>query len=172
MKANFLERMERLPYRRFTNLLSRFFYFLLWAFASAAFYTVLDSSFKQRDFIPLAAAVVPVIATLFGFTSLLYSRAQTLPKGRERQRSLYAAERGMQATALFFIGTAISSFGAYLASASIAEISPAIFSIFYLGMFLELMAFGCFFFALRTMAHRFLRELPMRELARSLRDRD
>lgn len=162
--------MQKLSFKNCANLLSRGFYFLLWGGTSGAFYAVLASAFKQQSFLPLAAALVPVIAVLFGFTALLYNRARALPKGRERQRSLYAAERGMQATALFFVGTAISSFGAYIASTSTTEAHLFASVIFYLGVFLELMAFGCFFLALRTMAHRFLRRIPMRQLAKSLRE--
>jgi hypothetical protein len=46
---------------------------------------------------PLAALGVPILLAFFGFASLLFIRGRSLAKGRAQFRSLYAAERAVQA---------------------------------------------------------------------------
>lgn len=58
------------------------------------------------DFRPLAAWCLPVLIVFFAFASLLYSRGKALAKGRGQIRSLYAAERAMQAAVWHFFGIA------------------------------------------------------------------
>lgn len=47
---------------------------------------------------------VPLVAVFFGFSSLLFNRARAYTKGRSRVRTLYAAERALQATLFALIG--------------------------------------------------------------------
>lgn len=56
------------------------------------------------DFKPLAALCIPILVVFFGFASLLYNRGRALPKGEAQTRSLYAAERAMQATIWYLFG--------------------------------------------------------------------
>ena len=56
------------------------------------------------DFKPLAALCLPILVVFFGFASLLYNRGRALAKGEAAIRSLYAAERAMQATAWYLSG--------------------------------------------------------------------
>ena len=65
------------------------------------------------DFRPLAAFCIPILIAYFGFSSLLYVRGRSLAKGRGQFRTLYAAERAMQATIwhLFGIILGISLYG-------------------------------------------------------------
>lgn len=56
------------------------------------------------DFKPLAALCVPILVVFFGFASLLYNRGRALPRGEAQTRSLYAAERAMQATLWYLFG--------------------------------------------------------------------
>jgi hypothetical protein len=65
------------------------------------------------DFKPLAAFCIPILIAYFGFSSLLYVRGRSLAKGRGQFRTLYAAERAMQATIwhLFGIILGVSLYG-------------------------------------------------------------
>lgn len=56
------------------------------------------------DFRPLAALCIPIVIVFFGFASLLYNRGRSLAKARGQMRSLYAAERAVQATVWYLFG--------------------------------------------------------------------
>jgi hypothetical protein len=56
------------------------------------------------DFKPLAALCLPILVIYFGFASLQYTRSRSLPKGTGQARSLYAAERAVQATVWHVLG--------------------------------------------------------------------
>lgn len=56
------------------------------------------------NFKPLAAFCVPILVVFFAFSSLLYTRGRSLPKGNAQLRSLYAGERAMQATIWYLFG--------------------------------------------------------------------
>ena len=56
------------------------------------------------DFKPLAALCLPILVVFYGFAAVLYTRGRALAKGREQTRSLYAAERAMQATIWHLFG--------------------------------------------------------------------
>jgi MFS family permease len=56
------------------------------------------------DFKPLAAFCLPILVVLYGFASLLFTRGRALPAGRPQARSLYAAERAMQAAVWYLFG--------------------------------------------------------------------
>jgi hypothetical protein len=56
------------------------------------------------DFGPLASLSLPVLAVFFTFTSLLYIRGNTIAAGRNKVRTLFAAETAMQATVCYLTG--------------------------------------------------------------------
>lgn len=149
--------------------ISRFFYYMLWACGTAAFYNALYLAYERSDVWSLAVLLAPTLTVLFGFTSLLYNRARALPQGREQLRSLYAAERSMQATVLFFIGSAVGGLGAALAYAYGSSKLTFPTFLFMSGLLIVLYAFGCFFFAFRTVSHKLFQWVSMRKMARSVR---
>jgi hypothetical protein len=55
-------------------------------------------------FRPLAAFCIPILVVFFAFSSLLYMRGRSLGKGEAQIRSLYAAERAMQASIWYLFG--------------------------------------------------------------------
>ena len=56
------------------------------------------------DFKPLAAFCLPILVVLYGFASLLFTRGRALAAGPLQVRSLYAAERAMQAAIWYLFG--------------------------------------------------------------------
>ena len=72
--------------------------------ASFVFFWAVAHHIVNFDFKPLAAFCVPILVVFFGFTSLLYTRGRSLAKGKAQIRSLYAAERAMQATIWYLFG--------------------------------------------------------------------
>ena len=64
---------------------------------AVAFFGAVAHHVYQFDFKPLAALGVPILVVFFGFASLMYIRGRSLAKGRAQFRSLYAAERSVQA---------------------------------------------------------------------------
>lgn len=56
------------------------------------------------SFKPLAAFCVPFLVVFFAFSSLLYMRGRSLGKGKAQIRSLFAAERAMQASIWYLFG--------------------------------------------------------------------
>ena len=57
-----------------------------------------------QDFKPLAALCLPILVVFSGFASLLFVRGRSLADGPWQLRSLYAAERAMQATIWYLLG--------------------------------------------------------------------
>ena len=71
----------------------------VFVFFWAVLHHVYTFSFKQ-----LAAFCVPFLVVFFAFSSLLYMRGRSLAKGRPQTRSLFAAERAMQASIWYLFG--------------------------------------------------------------------
>ena len=57
-----------------------------------------------RDIKPLAAFCLPIVVIFYGFSSVLFVRGRALAPGPWQVRSLYAAERAMQATVWYVLG--------------------------------------------------------------------
>ena len=72
--------------------------------ASFVFFWAVAHHVVTFDFKPLAAFCVPILVLFFGFASLLYNRGRSLVKGKAQTRSLYAAERAMQAIVWYLFG--------------------------------------------------------------------
>jgi len=169
--------MKYISPRRVANRLARTFYNLLYALVAGAIFAALTSYFEQRDFVPLAAISGPILAILFGFTALMYNRARALPSGVDQRRSLYAAERSLQATVLFLIGAGTGGLGAILihslSSIGNQSVHPGVIIFatvfFYGGMLLVLFSFGSFFLGLQAIAHKLMRWISLRRLARIVR---
>ena len=68
-------------------------------FFSAVLYHVYTFNLK-----PLAAFLIPVLVVFFAFSSLLFMRGRSLAPGSAQNRSLFAAERAMQASAWYLLG--------------------------------------------------------------------
>jgi hypothetical protein len=63
----------------------------------------------RADFRPLAAISVPVLVVFYGFASVLFVRGKALAPGLWQLRSLYAAERTMQATVWYALGLVLGT---------------------------------------------------------------
>jgi hypothetical protein len=59
-------------------------------------------------FRPLAVFFLPLLVAFFGFTSLLYMRGRSLRRGKAQIRTMYAAERSMQATVWYLTGIVLA----------------------------------------------------------------
>lgn len=70
---------------------------------AAAFFAAVAHHVVRFELKPLAALGVPILLVFFGFASLLFIRGRSLAKGSAQFRSLYAAERTVQA-ALWHLG--------------------------------------------------------------------
>jgi hypothetical protein len=82
---------------------------LLEAAAGAAAFAIVARHVYLLDFKPLAALCLPVQVALFGFTSLLYMRGRSLSRSRDQLRTLFAAERAMQAAIWYCTGIVLGS---------------------------------------------------------------
>lgn len=153
-------------------------YYVLYAITATAFYGGLQHYFKSNSFPALAVICGPILAVLFAFAALLYNRARALPQGPEQRRSLFAAERAMQAACMFMLATAIGGIGVLLLSI-VPDVGnkqarpfftwPAIVLIFS-AMLLFLASFGSFYDSVRTVAHTLVRTVPTRRLSRRIRN--
>lgn len=77
--------------------------------AASVFFGTVSHHVYTLDFKPLAALCIPVLAVFFTFTSLLYIRGRSLARGRPQFRTLFAAERSMQATVSYLAGIVIGT---------------------------------------------------------------
>lgn len=145
---------------------------------TAIFFGVLIHFISLGAFFEIAAMCGPVLAVLFGFSSLLYNRSRAYPTGAEQRRSLYAAERSMQATVLFLmaicIGAVIATIdwnlhsGAPIRAGSEKGVAQAM-SLFFAPILIALLALNSFFMALQAVSHRFFRYVGLRNLLRRVK---
>lgn len=139
-------------------------FFVIYVVGSGLFTYLFGTSLQTMNGEKLGLVFFPVLAAFFGFSSLLYNRSRALSSGPEQRRSLYAAERSLQATVLLLCGVAFAAgvhvFFLLIGRTSIALSSAPPKDQFYaaiLPIFLVGYAWTSFFFALRAMAHRFFR---------------
>jgi len=85
-------------------ILRRFAFSLLAGSTAAVFLGTMVHHVYAVDAKPLAAFCLPILAVLFTFTSLLYMRGRSLGRGKDQLRTLFAAERSMQATVWYLTG--------------------------------------------------------------------
>ncbi|WP_372438133.1 hypothetical protein ACCM60_12950 [Pseudomonas chlororaphis subsp. aureofaciens] len=152
----------------------RLFYFLIWSLGATIFFGAMDHYLQRKEYLYLGGLCFPVLAVLFGFTSLLYNRSRALQSGAAQRRSLYAAERGLQATLLFVVGIASGSIIATITEflkidTSSTPEAPKTLLIYFVPIMLVLYSFSAFFFALRAASHRTVRLVNIRMLARRVR---
>jgi len=71
---------------------------------SLAFFAAFVHHVYRLDFKPMTALGVPILVVLFGFASLFFIRGRSLAKGSAQFRSLFAAERAVQAALWYLSG--------------------------------------------------------------------
>ena len=91
----------------------------------AVFLVALADHVLRADFRPLVALSVPLLVVFYGFASVLFVRGRALAQGPWQTRSLYAAERAMQATVWYLVGILLGAI-AYVATKRLgATFDPA-----------------------------------------------
>lgn len=141
------------------------------------FVTIVGYYLYRFEFKPLASLCIPMLAVFFGFSALLYNRARALPSGSEQRRSLYAAERAMQATVFYLVGLMLALVMVagllgvgYEPPATIKEGAIPFPLVIFSGPILAMLwAYICFTYALRALTTRFLRRRPARDILRGIR---
>jgi hypothetical protein len=148
-----------------STLASRLAFSLLEVSLGLVFLGAVAHHVVNLDFKPLAALCLPILVIYFGFASLHYTRARSLPKGVPQTRSLYAAERAVQATVWHLMGIVLGiSLYALLTHLGAAE---GLWRLLFLAPY-ALMQVGlvCFTRALRAIAPDLLRWVGPLELVR------
>lgn len=161
------------------NRLVRGLYYFVYAFVAAVIYVSLGVFLDRSEYTALAGLCATVIAVLFAFAALLYNRGRALPPGSTQTRSLYAAERAMQASVLFMVATAIGGVGAVVMTSrpDLGKLSssPAVFVFVYgcylVAILLSLAAFASFFSALQAVAIKLAAMQSIRTVIRRVRPR-
>ncbi|NWD81005.1 hypothetical protein HX891_11535 [Pseudomonas reactans] len=165
-----LNRIEKLIKR----LILRLFFFTIFSLGSTIFFGTMHHYLAEKEFFYLATLCFPILAILFGFSALLYNRSRALPNGPAQRRSLYAAERTLQATILFASGLAI---GAIIATLMLQFKIDAggdgpgskLLLIFIIPIMLILFSFGVFLLAFRAISHGMLKPVSIREMLKRVR---
>lgn len=91
------------------NQLRRVAFAILRGACAVVFFGVVYHHVATLDFKPLAAFCLPMLVVFFGFTSLLYMRGRSLGRCKEQVRTLFAAERSMQATVAYLCGVVLGA---------------------------------------------------------------
>jgi hypothetical protein len=91
------------------NRLRRTAFATLCAAFAVVFFAIVYHHVSRLDFQPLAALSLPMLVLFFGFTSLLYVRGRSLGRSKEQLRTLFAAERAMQASVSYLCGVAVGA---------------------------------------------------------------
>lgn len=76
---------------------------------SLAFFAAFVHHVHRLDFKPMAALGVPILVVFFGFASLFFIRGRSLAKGSAQFRSLFAAERAVQAAVWHLSGIMLNT---------------------------------------------------------------
>lgn len=92
------------PSRQQQSALRRVLLRVIEAFASFVFFWAVVHHVYSFDLRPLAALCLPILVAFFAFSSLLFLRGRSLAPGKTQIRSLYAAERAMQASVWYLFG--------------------------------------------------------------------
>lgn len=128
-----------------------------------------------RDFTSAGAILLAVAATYISLAALLYSRHDALPTGKNKVRSIYAAERMMQAITFTLLGglLGVTLFvaGIFFESGfKIDSTKPQIWLLlFFFPLILILWGYAGFFASLKIICREFGRPLSTREIARRIR---
>jgi hypothetical protein len=165
-----LSRLEKL----ITRLCMRLFFFTIFSLGSTIFMGTMHHYLIQKEFLFLATLCIPILAILFGFSALLYNRSRALQPGPSQRRSLYAAERSLQATIFFASGLAI---GAIIATITVQlkidtggdEPNSKLLLIFFIPIMLILFSFGVFLLSFRAISHGMLKPVTIREMLKRIR---
>lgn len=128
----------------------------------------------QKDFLFLATLCIPTLAVLFGFSALLYNRSRAFQPGPTQRRSLYAAERALQATILFTSGIAI---GAIITTITLQlkidtegnGSQSKLLLFFFIPIMLILYSFGVFVISFRAVSKGMLKPVTMKEMLKRIR---
>ena len=76
---------------------------------AAAFFAAFAHHVHRLDFKPMAALGIPILVVFFGFASLFFIRGRSLAGGSAQLRSLFAAERAVQAALWHLAGVMLST---------------------------------------------------------------
>ena len=76
---------------------------------SVAFFAAFAHHAYRLDFRPMTALGLPILLVFFGFGSLFFIRGRSLAKGGAQMRSLFAAERAVQAAVWHLAGIMLST---------------------------------------------------------------
>lgn len=152
----------------------RLFFFTIWSLGATIFFGAMHHYLMRSEFLYLATLCFPILAILFGFSALLYNRSRALQPGPAQRRSLYAAERALQATVLFVLGLASGAIIATIMSqlklnTQAPESATYLLVVFFVPILLILNSFSAFFFSFRAVSHGMVRFVSTRELARKIR---
>jgi hypothetical protein len=152
----------------------RLFFFMIWSLGATIFFGAMHHYLARGEFLYLATLCFPILAILFGFSALLYNRSRALQPGPAQRRSLYAAERALQATVLFILGLASGAIIATIMSQLKLSVQPPeaatyLLLIFLVPILLILNSFSAFFFSFRAISHGMVRLVSTRELAKKLK---
>lgn len=149
---------------------------LMEAAAGAAAFAIVVRHVYMLDFGPLAALCLPVLVALFGFTSLLYMRGRSLSRSSDQLRTLFAAERAMQAAVWYCTGVVL---GSALAGAmpwswighdpANPQLSSLVLLVFLVPFVLMQVGFVLFLRAAGVIAPQFIRRVTPYEVWRRIR---
>lgn len=128
------------------------------------------------QFGPIGQIAVPLLAVFFGFSSLLFNRARAYGKGRSRFRTLYAAERALQATLFTLVGllVGLAMYGLFVwygfAPGQVVSGKTALLLFFMFPYGLIQMGLFCFMLSLRIASKEYLYSLSPKSLTRRIRE--
>lgn len=167
------KRPSNLPYRIPVFTSGTFFRSLEIGCAFALFVAFSFFIFRFR-FAPIGQIAIPLLAVFFGFSSLLFNRARAYSKGRSRVRTLYAAERAMQATLFTLVGLLVGAafYGLFVwygfEPNQPVSSKTALLLVFLFPYFLIQLGAVCFMLALRIASKEYLFRLSPKDLRRRI----
>lgn len=101
---NVFDRRGLITMQKYQRRLSRMAFRFLEVGLAVVFLGAVVHHIFTLEFKPLAALCLPILVVYFGFASLLYIRGRSLTEQKAQIRSLYAAERAMQAAIWHLFG--------------------------------------------------------------------
>lgn len=128
-----------------------------------------------QQFETFAKAITPILATYIATASLFYNRGRSLRKGPSKNRSLYAAERSLQATLFTLIAIILGGsifgctqwFGLHISKEP--SLTNLWIFVYFIPMAFIQFGYASFLFGLRVISKELLRPTTPRELAKRIK---
>ena len=127
----------------------------------------LINGLASENYISLFGVVAPILAVMFGFSSLMYNRSKIISSLPVQRRCFYAAERTLQALLCFMVGCCIAFTQWYVSLIFELNVTKVvgIAAVYYaIPLLLITSSFSILFLGVRAILHKQLKWISIKNV--------